>query len=416
LLRPALEQEKELETLVATIISNVRLRGDQALQEYTSRYDGVELNDIRVSKSEIESAKQKVPQQVRQAINTAYEQIKAFHMAQIQIPEVIETMPGVKCSVRIRAMESVGLYVPGGATPLPSTALMLGVPAQLAGCPRTILVSPPDKQGKIAPEVLYAAQKCGITFIYKIGGAQAIAALAYGTDSVEAVDKIFGPGNRFVTMAKQLVSQKQGLVGIDMPAGPSEVLIIADESANPTFVAIDLLSQAEHGPDSQVILISSNEKCIESTKKEVTRLTESLERRSIIEEALKFSRYILVDSVDEAIEVSNSYAPEHLILQVNDPGKYLDDIKHAGSIFLGPWTPESAGDYASGTNHVLPTYGSARFTSSLGLSDFQKRSTIQEITRSGLESLGSTIMTLAAAEGLGAHEMAVALRLKGGIR
>lgn len=413
--RPALEQDDLLQKQVAEIIEAVRLRGDVAVSEFTKRFDGVEVDDPWVSPMEIDSAITGLDSKIKVAIDIAYSQIKAFHTAQIQPePEVIETTVGVKCTLRVQAMEAVGLYVPGGATPLPSTALMLGVPAQLAGCPRTIMVTPPNQQGGIAPEILYAAFKCGITDIYKMGGAQAIAALAYGTESYDGVDKVYGPGNRYVTAAKQQVSQVPGLVAIDMPAGPSEVLVIADKNANPTFVAIDLLSQAEHGPDSQVVLLSDSEALIKAVMIEVSRLTKILERRLIIAKSLAHARYILVDSIDEAIQVSNSYAPEHLIMQVDESSQYLDEIKNAGSIFLGPWTPESAGDYASGTNHVLPTYGAARFTSSLGLTDFQKRCTIQEISREGLENLGSTIMTLAASEGLTAHEQAVALRLKAG--
>jgi len=409
--RPLQDENATIMDQVTTILNDVKLQGDSALESYTRRFDGVNLKTLRVAEEEIRSAAARLDTDVKTAIDQAYGQIKAFHEFQLQETPVIESVPGVKCSLRIRPFESVGLYVPGGKTPLPSTALMLGVPAQLAGCPEIVLVTPPGSDGRIADEILYVADICGVRQIFMIGGAQAIAGLAYGTESMPKVDKIFGPGNRYVTAAKQQVVQ-EGLVAIDMPAGPSEVLIIADNQANPTFVAIDLLSQAEHGEDSQVVLLSDSEEFISSVMSEVIQLVPALPRNRIITKSLLHARYILVDSIDQAVDVSNRYAPEHLIVQIEDPESILEDITHAGSIFLGPWTPESAGDYASGTNHVLPTYGAARFTSSLGLADFQKRSTVQQLSRDGLLALGTTIMTLAASEGLGAHEQAVALRLK----
>jgi len=306
----------------------------------------------------------------------------------------------------------VGLYVPGGSTPLISTALMLGVPAQLAECPSSIIVSPPGRDGQMAPEIIYAASKCGIDSLYKVGGAQAIAALAFGTESVPKVDKIFGPGNRYVTEAKRQVSILQGQVGIDMPAGPSEVLVIADETANARFVAADLLSQAEHGPDSQVILVSDDASLIQNVESAIQEQLKALSRWKIARESLKHARYILAKDVEQALEISNLYAPEHLIVNVRDAEETLDKIIHAGSIFLGPWTPESAGDYASGTNHVLPTYGYTRFTDALSLKDFQKRSTVQILSKAGLESLSDTIITIAQGEGLDAHANSVAIRLQ----
>lgn len=411
LARPFQDETSAVDTQVRTILTEVKERGDAALLEFTRQFDSVELDSVVVSPSEHGTAADALTADLKNAIDVAYDQIRAFHEAQRIQPKEIETIRGVKCQVVIKPQQSVGLYVPGGTAPLPSTALMLGIPAQLAGCPKTVLMSPPDAQGNIDPAILYVAEKCGIDLVCRIGGAQAIAAMAYGTESVPAVNKIFGPGNRYVTAAKQVISQ-EGMAAIDMPAGPSEVLVIADNKANPTFVAIDLLSQAEHGADSQVVLVSDSEDLINATVKEVSRLTKTLERRAIIARSLLHARYILVNSMQEAIDVSNQYAPEHLIMQVETPRQWLDAIQYAGSIFLGPWAPESAGDYASGTNHVLPTYGSARFTSSLGLDDFQIKSTVQELSQEGLQALGSSIMTLAAAEGLTAHEQAVALRLK----
>lgn len=411
--RPVMADDEKLQGSVEKIIRVVGESGDDALRVFTGRFDGVELEDFKVTSGEKEAALQTLDAKVKQAIDIAYDMIRDFHRAQIQDDIEVETLPGVKCTLRLRPLQSVGLYVPGGATPLTSTALMLGVPAQLAGCPQTVLVSPPNRKGQMAPEIIYAASKCGVDDLYKVGGAQAIAALAVGTETIPAVDKIFGPGNRYVTEAKRQVSLIQGRVGIDMPAGPSEVLVIADENADPGFVAADLLSQAEHGPDSQVVLVSNDEEIIAKVKAEVKAQLSNLSRWKIASEALRHARYILVSDIDQAVEVSNRYAPEHLILNVEAAESYLEKIIHAGSVFLGPWTPESAGDYASGTNHVLPTYGYARFTDSLSLKDFQKRSTVQKITRAGLTALSECITTLADSEGLDAHANAVSIRLKG---
>ncbi len=410
--RPRMADSEELQGSVEKILGVVKDSGDDALRVLTARFDGVELDNFKVSDEEIKLAISSLDPVMRTSIDKAYEMIKAFHTAQLQDDIEVETSPGVSCTLRIRPLQSVGLYVPGGSTPLISTALMLGVPTQLAGCPTSTIVSPPGRDGQMAPEIIYAASKCGIDTLYKVGGAQAIAALAYGTESVPRVDKIFGPGNRYVTEAKRQVSLLQGLVGIDMPAGPSEVLVIADETADARFVAADLLSQAEHGPDSQVILVSDDPALIQNVETAIQDQLKTLSRWKIARESLKHARYILARDVDQALEISNLYAPEHLIVNVRDAVDTLDRIIHAGSIFLGPWTPESAGDYASGTNHVLPTYGYARFTDALTLKDFQKRSTVQMLSKAGLESLGDTIITIARGEGLDAHANSVAIRLQ----
>jgi len=410
--RPLQADSEKLQSDVEKIIRVVQESGDDALRVLTARFDGVELDEFKVSAREISEAISSLDSAVTTAIDEAYEMITLFHAAQLQDDIEVETAPGVNCTLRIRPLQSVGLYVPGGSTPLISTALMLGIPAQLAGCPSTILVSPPVANGQMAPEIIYAASKCGIDSLFKVGGAQAIAALAFGTESIPAVDKIFGPGNRYVTEAKRQVSQLQGRVGIDMPAGPSEVLVIADKQADARFVAADLLSQAEHGPDSQVILVSDDVALFQNVETELASQLTVLKRRDIARESLTHARYIQSRDIEQAIEISNLYAPEHLILNVQDAENYLESIVHAGSIFLGPWTPESAGDYASGTNHVLPTYGYARFTDALSLKDFQKRSTVQRLTREGLASLSDAIITLAQSEGLDGHANAVALRLE----
>jgi len=410
--RPVMTDDEKLQGDVAKIIQLVKQAGDDTLRVLTARFDGVELETFMVSEADTQTAIAQTPLDVKDAIDTAYELIRNFHDAQKQADIELETAPGVHCSFRIRPLQKVGLYVPGGKTPLSSSVLMQGVPAQLAGVSDIILVSPPDQYGFMAPEIIYAASKCGIDSLFTVGGAQAIAALAYGTETIPQVDKIFGPGNRYVTEAKRQVSQVQGLVAIDMPAGPSELLVIADEGAQASFVAADLLSQAEHGPDSQVVLISTNPEIIDQVRVELKEQLKGLSRWKIAREALEHARYILVQDLKTALDVSNQYAPEHLILNVAFPEKYLEDIIHAGSIFLGPWSPESAGDYASGTNHVLPTYGTARFTDSLSLKDFQKRSTVQQLSRAGLEGLSQTILTLARIEGLDAHARAVSLRLE----
>ncbi|GAC07359.1 histidinol dehydrogenase [Paraglaciecola chathamensis] len=410
--RPAMADNKTLSNAVAEIIQQVADNGDSALRELTARFDGVELGELSLSTTELANAQHDISAHVKAAIDTAYGNIHAFHSAQKPVDVKVETAPGVVCELKHAALDSVGLYIPGGSAPLISTVLMLGATAQVAGCPRKVLCTPPNKQGQVPAEIRYAASLCDINEVYLVGGAQAIAALALGTESIAKVDKIFGPGNSFVTEAKQQVSRIPAGPAIDMPAGPSEVLVIADSKANPVFVASDLLSQAEHGADSQAILVSDSQTLIQATEQEVERQLATLSRQETARKAMAHSRYILTDSIDSAIEVSNQYAPEHLIVQVDNARACLPKLKNAGSIFVGQWSPESAGDYASGTNHVLPTYGYARNYSSLGLADFIRRYTVQELSASGLQNIGSAIMDLAQAEGLDAHKQAVALRLE----
>jgi histidinol dehydrogenase len=359
----------------------------------------------------LQSIANKLEDKVKKAIDVAYDNIKTFHQKQQYQSIVTETSKGVTCELHYAPLEAVGLYIPGGSAPLPSTVLMVGVAAQVADCPTRILCTPPNAEGGIHPAIAYAAVLCGINEVNLVGGAQAIAAMALGTESVSKADKIFGPGNAFVTEAKQQVSVLPAGPAIDMPAGPSEVLVIADESADPVFVAADLLSQAEHGEDSQAILVSNSEALINATKQQVTAQLCDLSRAGIAIVSMQNARYILTDSVDEALAVSNQYAPEHLIVQTENARGLLPKLKNAGSIFLGKWSPESAGDYASGTNHVLPTYGYARNYSSLGVADFYRRYTVQELSYDGLKNIGDAIMDLADAEGLDAHRNAVALRL-----
>lgn len=414
LARPAIADSALLSTQVANIISRVKNQGDKALFELTEQFDGIALTTLTVSQEQIKKAKAALSDKRLKAINTAYRQIKSFHSAQLATDITVETTPGVKCTLKTEAIESVGLYIPAGSAPLPSTVLMLGVPAQITGCKRTALVCPPDKNGQLANEVLVAADLCGISEIYTVGGAQAIAALAYGTETISAVNKVFGPGNRYVTEAKTQLSQKVAGFAIDMPAGPSEVLVIADEQANAAFIAADLLSQAEHGVDSQVILLSDSESLIARVSTELEKQIALLSRRDIAEQALKQSRLILTKDLAQAVEVSNQYGPEHLIIQTEDAQTLLANLRNAGSIFVGAYTPESAGDYASGTNHVLPTYGYSKVISSLSLADFSRRYTVQEITKAGLASLAECIIELTDAEGLDAHQRAVTIRLEEG--
>jgi histidinol dehydrogenase len=414
LARPAIADNALLSTQVANILSQVQKQGDKALFSLTEQFDGIALSTLRVTPEQVEQAKLALTDKRLKAINTAYEQIKRFHSAQTPKDVFVETCPGVRCTLKTESIESVGLYIPAGSAPLPSTVLMLGVPAQLAGCKRTALVCPPDKNGQLANEVLVAASLCEITEIYTIGGAQAIAALAYGTESIPAVNKVFGPGNRYVTEAKKQLSQQVAGFTIDMPAGPSEVLVIGDEQANAAFIAADLLSQAEHGADSQVILLTDSKKLIDEVAFELEKQVVLLSRESIANQALKQSRLILTKDMAQAVEVSNLYGPEHLIIQTETPQELLSNLRNAGSIFVGAYTPESAGDYASGTNHVLPTYGYSKVISSLSLADFSRRYTVQEITRTGLENLAECIIELTDAEGLDAHQRAVTIRLEAG--
>lgn len=414
LARPAIADNALLSTQVANIISQVQKQGDKALFSLTEQFDGIALSTLSVTAEQVEQAKLALTDKRLKAIKTAYGQIKRFHSAQMPQDVFVETCPGVRCSLKTESIESVGLYIPAGSAPLPSTVLMLGVPAQLAGCKRTVLVCPPDKNGQLANEVLVAAALCNITEIYTIGGAQAIAALAYGTASIPAVNKVFGPGNRYVTEAKKQLAQQVAGFAIDMPAGPSEVLVIGDEHANAAFIAADLLSQAEHGADSQVILLTDSQQLIAKVALELETQIALLSRRDIATQALKQSRLILTKNMAQAVEVSNLYGPEHLIVQTDNAQELLKDLRNAGSIFVGAYTPESAGDYASGTNHVLPTYGYSKVISCLSLADFSRRYTVQEISKTGLTNLAECIIELTDAEGLDAHQRAVTIRLEEG--
>ena len=410
LTRPKLEQ-KGLERSVRKIMEAVKKRGDRAVRKYTQEFDGVKLRRLEVTDREIRDAEKEVDKQLKEAILQAAKNIKKFHEEQRQDIVIIETMPGVECWRKSIAIDTVGLYIPGGTAPLFSTILMLGIPATLAGCKEIILCSPPDAAGKLHPAILFAAKLVGVKKIFKVGGVQAIAAMAYGTDSIPKVDKIFGPGNQYVTAAKQC-AQQEGMA-IDMPAGPSEVCVLADATANPVFVAADLLSQAEHGKDSQVLLVSDDPKTISRILEEVKLQVELLGRRELAEAALENSKAILVDDLHEGMAIVNAYAPEHLIIACADDEKLAGMVTSAGSVFLGHYTPESAGDYASGTNHALPTNGHANAYSGVSLDSFVKKVTFQKISREGLHNLGGTIITMADAEGLQAHAEAVRLRLRG---
>ena len=405
--RPAMADSSALSNTVSEIIAAIRSKGDSALLDYTKRFDKLEGDYFTKTTADIEQATARLGDDIKAAIKTAYQQVVKFHQAQKQDVIRVETMPGVVCEMHTQAIESVGLYIPGGSAPLPSTVIMTGAPAQIAGCSRLVLCTPPP----IADEILYAASLCGVNEIYTVGGAQAVAALAYGTETIAAVDKIFGPGNSFVTEAKRQVSNDFAGAAIDMPAGPSEVLVIADQDADPAFIAADLLSQAEHGHDSQSILVTPSAQVAELTAVEIAKQVAVLSRREIAEKALAHSVSIICDDLEQAAEISNRYAPEHLIVQTNDPRALQPKLKNAGSIFLGAWTPESVGDYASGTNHVLPTYGYTRTYSSLGLADFVKRYTVQELSADGLRNLAPTVTCLADAEGLTAHKRAVTIRM-----
>lgn len=410
LTRPKLEQ-KGLERSVRKIMEAVKKRGDRAVRKYTDEFDGVKLRKFEVTEREIRDAEKEVDKQLKEAIIQAAKNIRKFHETQQQDIVVVETMPGVVCWRKSIAIDAVGLYIPGGTAPLFSTILMLGIPAAIAGCREIILCSPPDAAGKLHPAILFAAKLVGVKKIFKAGGVQAIAAMAYGTDSIPKVDKIFGPGNQYVTAAKQL-AQQEG-VAIDMPAGPSEVCVLADASANPVFVAADLLSQAEHGKDSQVFLVSDDPKTISRTLEEVKLQVALLARREFAAAALENSKAILVDDLREGMAIVNAYAPEHLIIACADDEKLAGMVTSAGSVFLGHYTPESAGDYASGTNHTLPTNGHANAYSGVSLDSFVKKVTFQKISKAGLQNLGGTIITMADAEGLQAHADAVRLRLRG---
>ena len=407
LTRPAISASDSISQTVREVLEKVKNAGDAALREFSARFDKTEVDALRVSEAQIAAASARLSDELKQAMAVAMANIETFHNAQQLATVDIETQPGVRCQQVTRPVKSVGLYIPGGSAPLFSTVLMLATPARIAGCGRVVLCSPPP----IADEILYAAQLCGVKEVFQVGGAQAIAALALGTESVPKVDKIFGPGNAYVTEAKRQVSQRLDGAAIDMPAGPSEVLVIADEGANPAFVASDLLSQAEHGPDSQVILLTPSTRLASEVAAAVEQQLSQLPRAATARQALASSRLIVARDLAQCVEISNQYGPEHLIIQTRQPHELVDSITSAGSVFLGDWSPESAGDYASGTNHVLPTYGYTATCSSLGLADFQKRMTVQELTPQGFLNLAATIETLAAAEQLEAHKNAVTLRV-----
>ena len=409
--RPAVAADARIRTGTARIIDEIRADGDAALRRLTKHYDGADIRELRVSDDEFEAASHALSASQLAAIDLAIDNVRQFHMAQVPQSIRVETMPGVVCERLNQALDAVGLYVPAGTAPLPSAAIMLAVPAGIAGCPVRVMCTPPRRDGSADPAVLVAAHRAGVRDVYKAGGAQAIAALAYGTATIPKVLKILGPGNAWVTCAKTLVSADPAGAAIDIPAGPSEVLVIADTSASAEFVAADLLSQAEHGPDSQAVLVTTSSNFAEQVSVELKAQLATLSRAPIAAEALLHSRLIVVDTIDIAIEVSNRYAPEHLILQVAEPRRHLPRLRNAGSVFLGPWTPESVGDYCSGTNHVLPTYGFARSYSGLGVEQFMRQMSVQELSREGLENLGAAVVSLAGLEGLGAHAAAVTRRL-----
>lgn len=400
----------DIEATVSQIFSEVQKNGDVAVKKYTSFFDNVVLDDLVVSQAEIDAASNNISQELKDAIATAKENITKFHKAQEASKVAIETTEGVRCWQEKRAIQKVGLYIPGGTAPLFSTILMLAVPAKIAGCSEIVLCTPPNKEGKVNPAILYTAQLCGITTIYKVGGIQAIAGMTFGTETISKVYKIFGPGNQFVTVAKQLAT-KYG-VAIDMPAGPSELLVVADESANAAFVASDLLSQAEHGTDSQVILVTTSESFLTQVEKAVENQLEALPRKEIATKSIENSKLIYVSTDQIALDLINEYGPEHFIICVTDEDFYTNGIQNAGSVFVGNYTPESAGDYASGTNHTLPTNGYAKAYSGVNLASFQKSVTFQKISKEGIQNIGNAIELMAEAEGLQAHKNAVTLRLK----
>ncbi len=401
---------ESIEETVASIFADINRNGEEGLKRYTEIFDGAAIDDVLVSETTIAQAEEQLPEALKKAIAVAKENIEAFHSAQKVTKKVIETTNGVFCWQEKRPIQKVGLYIPGGTAPLFSTVLMLAIPAKIAGCSEIILCTPPDKQGNVNPAILYAAQLCGVSKIVKAGGIQAIAALTFGTETVPAVYKIFGPGNQYVTTAKQYAT-KFG-VAIDMPAGPSELLIIADDSSNAAFVASDLLSQAEHGEDSQVLLISTSEKVLSEIEKELALQLEKLPRKKIAQKSITNSKLICVKTDDEALELINEYAPEHLMVCTKNTDFYCNGIVNAGSVFIGNYSPESAGDYASGTNHTLPTNGFAKAYSGVNLDSFLKTISFQEITANGIQNIGSAIEIMAQEEGLYAHKNAVTLRLK----
>ena len=399
-----------LEPLAKEVFENVRLNGDTSLSAYTLKFDDVSLDSFQVSPKETAAAESRVPQSLKNAIEIARNNILTFHKAQKTTTVKVETQAGVYCWQKKTPIEKVGLYIPGGSAPLFSTVLMLATPANIAGCEEIVLCSPPDKNGNLPDVILYTAKRCGVTKIFKVGGMQAIAAMTFGTTTIPQVDKIFGPGNQYVTVAKQLATQYH--VAIDMPAGPSELMVVADETADPSFIASDLLSQAEHGPDSQVLLITTSKAIAEETQKAVLLQLENLDRKDIAQKALDNSKIIVFNDDQTALDFANQYGAEHLIVCVKEEEEFIEGIKSAGSVFIGNYTPESAGDYASGTNHTLPTNGYVRQYSGVNLDSFLKAITYQKITKEGLMNLGPAIEEMAAAEGLQAHKNAVTLRLK----
>jgi histidinol dehydrogenase len=401
---------QELEPTIRNIFKLVQEQGDEALYQLAEKYDGKRPAQLLATPEELTSAESEISPELKEAILQAYSNIQLFHLQQAEQMPIVETMPGVNCWRKSVAIEKVGLYIPGGTAPLFSTLLMLGVPAKIAGCKQIILCTPPSKDGNIHPAIRYTASLLGIEMIVKAGGAQAVAAMAFGTESVPAVSKIFGPGNQYVTMAKQLVMQLG--VAIDMPAGPSEVLVMADETADPAFVAADLLSQAEHGPDSQVILLSTSESIVDEVNAEIEKQLQELPREAVAAQALENSMAIVLEDAQQMLDFSNLYAPEHLILAIQDLETIANGVVNAGSVFLGNYTPEAAGDYASGTNHTLPTNGYARTYSGVSLDSFVKKITFQHISQEGLQNIGRTIEVMAEAEGLQAHKNAVSIRLK----
>ncbi len=407
--RPTLETAS-LQEKVQSVLLDVQQNGDAAIRKYTQQFDGVDLSDCIVTQAEIDTAVNAVSIELKEAIQLAANNINTFHQKQKSEVEVIETMPGVKCWRKSVGIEKVGLYIPGGTAPLFSTILMLGIPAKIAGCKEIILCSPPNKEGKLHPAILFAAQLVGITQIFKVGGVQAVAAMAYGTQSISQVYKIFGPGNQYVTCAKQLIQQEG--IAIDMPAGPSEVCVLADDTANASFVAADLLSQAEHGIDSQVLLVSTSEQLVIRVNEELAKQVEQLLRKETALQALQNSKAIIVQSIDDAIDLVNEYAAEHLIIACANDEIIADKIINAGSIFLGNYSPESVGDYASGTNHTLPTNGFAKAYSGVSVDSFVKKITYQKLTKDGLNIIGKAVELMAEAEGLDAHKNAVSIRMK----
>ena len=399
-----------LEPLVKEVFDEVATKGDKAVKQYTEQFDGVLLEDLQVPQKALEAAAEALSDELKKAMTQAKQNIEKFHRAQKTSKVELTTQAGVHCWQEKRPVEKVGLYIPGGSAPLFSTIMMLAIPAQIAGCQERILCTPPNEKGDVDPAILYAAQLCGITTVYRVGGIQAIAAMTLGTASIPKVYKIFGPGNQFVTAAKQWATKFQ--VAIDLPAGPSELLVAADATSNPNYVAADLLSQAEHGPDSQVVLVSTSSSLIEAVRKAIDIQLEQLPRKEIATQALENSKAILVASDAAAIDLINAYAPEHYIIMTENEQDYVDGVQNAGSVFIGAYTPESAGDYASGTNHTLPTNGYARQYSGVNLDSFMKAITFQKITDNGLQKLGPAIEIMATAEGLEAHKNAVSIRLK----